>query len=68
MKPECNLGGVTITPYIGGGTSGSATPPTSLNVLPVGTHQVITGYGPPNGSTRGKLIQSYMSESFQDYS
>ena len=56
MKPQCNLPGVSLTPYIGGGTSGSATPPTSLQVLPVGTHQTIIGYGPPtSGSgTRSK--------------
>ena len=59
MKPKCSSpGGVSLTPYIGGGTSGSATPPTSLQVLPVGTHQIIIGYGPPQGSS-GQRSKSF---------
>ena len=57
MTPVCTLvSGNTLAPIYGNSTA----PPTSLEVLPVGTHQVITGYGkPPVGSiyhSRSKCI------------
>jgi hypothetical protein len=48
MKPRCQLqSGSTLIPYTGNGPSGSGTPPTSLQVVPVGTHEVFSGYGKP---------------------
>ena len=66
MKPQCSgLAGVSLTPYIGGGPWGSATPPTSLQVVPVGTHQTIIGYGPPtsgSGSKSSILVEQIRPE------
>jgi hypothetical protein len=52
MKPQCTLPtGVTMTPLTGYGPSGSAPPPTSLQVIPLGTHTVFSGYGKPKPGT-----------------
>ncbi|KAK3581064.1 hypothetical protein CHS0354_033850 [Potamilus streckersoni] len=51
--PQCILpGGATLTPVQGYGPSGTV-PPGSLQVLPVGTHTVITGSNRPVGPNTG---------------
>ncbi|XP_053376973.1 uncharacterized protein LOC123528762 [Mercenaria mercenaria] len=51
-KPSCSpTNGLTLTPLTGNATY----PPTSLSVLPVGTHQVFSGNGRPIGGS-GSII------------
>lgn len=63
MTPVCTLtSGSTLAPIIGNATA----PPTSLDVLPVGTHEVYSGYARPQPATlyagRSKFVFFYGSE------
>ncbi|XP_052233684.1 uncharacterized protein LOC127846468 isoform X4 [Dreissena polymorpha] len=49
-KPQCTLtSGSTLTPLIGNATA----PPNSLQILPVGTHNLTSGYGKPDNTVPG---------------
>ncbi|XP_060081054.1 uncharacterized protein LOC132560404 [Ylistrum balloti] len=74
QKPQCNTQtGISLTPQYGG-INGSATPPpNTLNVLPIGTHDIFTGsnwnnpgIGPGyNGGSEGFGVCVYKGKTYQ---